>query len=667
MLVFVFMRLLAGLTGIQDAWCAEQDAPTATADGRRTVLTIVINRGIPILTNDPTPMISGATDAPIDAMVTVTINDVAYTTTVLSGGTWMLDWLTPLPQGTYTISASVIDAIGRTGTAAQKLTIGGSERLPPRPLVAMPEQLLPLEEPADADFQAFSDRWRIVPPPYELNVKGSLWDPYNQNVFKGDLPIYGQDIFLNLTGISDTLLEYRILPTASGVSANNTGSSQFFGNRGQFFINQNFVLSADLFKGDTAYRPIDWRVKGTIIGNINYLNVEENGVVNIDVRKGTDRVDGIASLQELFAEVKLADLSPNYDFVSVRGGIQPFNSDFRGFIFTDTNLGIRFFGNYESNRDQFNLAFFDQREKDTNSGLNTFDSRNQQVLVANFYRQDFLVKGYTTQLSVIHFWDAKSFHFDENGFLARPDPVGSFTPHEIDATYLGWTSSGHFGWLNVTHALYYVTGNDSLNPIAGQKVDIEAYMAALELSYDHDWFRPKLSYFYASGDGDPTDNKAHGFDAIFDNPEFAGGGFSFWNRSGIPLAGSGVKLVNRGSLLPDLRSSKEEGQPNFVNPGLHLFNGGIDMELTPKLKASLNVNYLRFDRTETLELLLFQNPIHKEIGWDLSAGVRYRPFLNNNVILLAGIAAFLPGQGFKDIYESDRTLYTGFTNLTLTF
>ena len=126
-------------------------------------------------------------------------------------------------------------------------------------------------------------------------------------------------------------------------------------------------------------------------------------------------------------------------------------------------------------------------------------------------------------------------------------------------------------------------------------------------------------------------------------------------------------FVNRGSLLPDLRSSKEEGQPNFVNPGLHLFNGGIDMELTSKLKASLNVNYLRFDRTETLELLLFQNPIHKEIGWDLSAGIRYRPFLNNNVILLAGIATFLPGQGFKDIYESGRTLYTGFTNLTLTF
>ncbi len=542
-----------------------------------------------------------------------------------------------------------------------------SERLPRQPLVTMPEEYAPLEGPADADFKAFTDRWRIVPPPYEQNVKGSRWDPYNQNVLKGDYPVYGQDVFLNITGIWDTLLEYRTVPTPSGVSADRAGSVPFFGKREQFFVNQNFVLSADLFKGDTAFKPFDWRVKGTFISNINYLDVQENGIVNIDVREGTDRTDGITSLQELFVEVKLADLSPNYDFVSVRAGLQPFNSDFRGFVFTDTNLGARMFGNYESNRDQFNLAFFDRREKDTNSGLNTSDSRQQRVLVANFYRQDFWVKGYTIQFNVHHLWDDESLHFDENDFLARPDPVGSFKPHEIKATYWGWTGSGHVRRFNIDHAFYYVIGEDDLNPIAGREVDIRGYMAALEWSYDRDWFRPKVSYFYASGDNDPIDDEARGFDAIFDNPAFAGGGFSFWNRLGIRLAGTGVTLVNRGSLLPDLRSSKEEGQPNFVNPGIHLFNAGMDLELTPKLKAVLNANYLRFDDTRVLEFLLFQAPIREEIGWDLGIGIRYRPFLNNNVILLAGLAGFLPGRGFKDIYESGRTLYSGFTNLTLTF
>src|SRR6185436_19636670 len=106
----------------------------------------------------------------------------------------------------------------------------------------------------------------------------------------------------------------------------------------------------------------------------------------------------------------------------------------------------------------------------------------------------------------------------------------------------------------------------------------------------------------------------------FDNPAFAGGGFSFWNRLGIRLAGTGVTLVNRGSLLPDLRSSKEEGQPNFVNPRLRLLTTGVDLEVTPKLKVIATANYLEFDATETLEKLLFQAPIDREIGWDLSIG-----------------------------------------------
>jgi hypothetical protein len=246
--------------------------------------------------------------------------------------------------------------------------------------------------------------------------------------------------------------------------------------------------------------------------------------------------------------------------------------------------------------------------------------------------------------------------------------------------YLGYAGAGHFGRLNVDSALYYATGRDSLNPIAGrqlvqhggelvfeEQVDVRAAMAALELSIDRDWYRPKVALLYATGDGDLNDRDATGFDAIADRPNFAGGGFSFWNRLGIRLAGTGVSLVNRGSLLPDLRSSKEEGQPNFVNPGLQLVSAGVDLELTPKLKAVATANYLRFDRTETLELLLFQSPIRREIGWDLSLGARYRPYLNQNAVVVAGVAGFLPGRGFRDIFEDGSPLYAAFANLTLAF
>ncbi|MDQ3283539.1 MAG: hypothetical protein M3Q69_19225, partial [Acidobacteriota bacterium] len=322
------------------------------------------------------------------------------------------------------------------------------------------------------------------------------------------------------------------------------------------------------------------------------------------------------------------------------------------------------------------LALFDRLEKDTNSGLNTLhELRDQRVAIANFYWQDFLRKGYTQQFSIHHMLDDASTKYDRNGVLVRPAPLGDAKPHSIQATYIGESGLGHIGRFNVDHALYYVFGRDSLNPIAGadpelrrgNSVRIGAAMAALEVSYDRDWLRPRIGFFYASGDRNPRDRNARGFDAIFDAPAFAGGGFSFFNRLGIRLAGTGVALVERGSLIPSLRSSKDEGQPNYVNPGVQLATIGLDMELTPRLKAIVTGNYIRLDATESVEQVLFQGNIHKDLGTDLSLGLRYRPFLSNNVVLVGGLATLLPGQGFEDIYETADPLYHAFMNVILQF
>jgi hypothetical protein len=655
--LLVTLAALAGLpvSGFQ--------APAGEAASR-----ITINGGRPLFSEVPEVTIAGTTEAPAGSRVEVTIGATTHATAVEEGGAWSLVWPAPLAAGTYAVTATLAGAAGEGERASQWLVVQLPGRLPRRPLLEAPaEPYEPREGPAGADFQEFTDRWRIVPPPYELNVHGSRRDPYNQNRWKGDYPLRGDDLFLVLTAVSDTLSEGRTVPTPSGVSADRPGSIEFFGDDGQLVGNQVLFVSADLFAGDTAFRPIDWRIKASLAVNLNHVQVGENAVVKPDVRDGTDRTRGFLAVQELFGELKLADLSPSFDFVSVRAGVQPFASDFRGFVFTDTNLGVRLFGNLHANRDQWNLAYFERLEKDTNSGLNTFEWRDQRVAVANVYRQDFLTKGYTAQLSLHYLRDEPSFEFDKNGFLARPDPVGAFTPHAIEAVYLGCAGLGHVGRLNVDHALYLVAGEDSLNPISGREVDIRAGMAALELSLDRDWLRPRLAVFYASGDDDPGDGDARGFDAIFDNPAFAGGGFSFWNRLGIRLAGTGVALVNRGSLLPDLTSGKDEGQPNFVNPGLLLLSAGLDAELTPKIKAVATVNYLRFARTEPLELVLFQSRIDEEIGWDLSLGARWRPFLNNNVAVIAGMAGLLPGDGFADVYEDDGALVTAFSNVTLTY
>jgi hypothetical protein len=255
----------------------------------------------------------------------------------------------------------------------------------------------------------------------------------------------------------------------------------------------------------------------------------------------------------------------------------------------------------------------------------------------------------------------------------RPAPVGNVInqgvgaiPHSIQVGYFGWLGSGHIKRINITHAFYEAAGKDSFNPIAGRPVTVNAQMAAVELSLDRDWIRYRISSFYSSGDNNPRNGRANGFDAIVDLPSFAGGLFSFWNREGIRLTGSGVSLTTDGSLLPNMRSNKNEGQANFVNPGIFLVNAGMDIDITPKLKGFVNFNYLRFMRTEPLEFVLFQSPIRHNIGEDLGAGVTYRPPLSENIILTGGASMLQPGQGFRDIYTG-RTLFSVFGSAKLTF
>jgi hypothetical protein len=548
----------------------------------------------------------------------------------------------------------------------------------PTPGFAGPSGILPSETQTDPHFVPLEDRWRISPGEWDRYDRGhpleddypfdvgSLANPYRQNVLKGDYPIVGQHTFLNITAATLAILEQRQVPTPTSPfeSTNDPNQEEFFGNPNQFFYSQYFKLSVDLLHGDAAFKPADWRVKATPVFNVNYLNVEELGVVNPDVRRGNTRHDDWFALEEWFVESKLADLSPNYDFLSVRAGSQFFNSDFRGFIFADTNRAVRLFGTRLSNQEQFNLLFFDQTEKDTNSQLNTFHDRDQNTLIANYYRQDFLFPGYTTQLSYHYNRDGPSFKFDTNDFLVRPDPVGVFVPHRVEAHYLGWAGQGHIERVNVSHALYYAFGEDQLNPLAGRKINIDAWMAALELSYDRDWIRFRASGFYASGDQNINDDKGQGFDTIFDNPNFAGGEFSYWQRQTIRLFN--VNLTQRMSLVPDLRSSKFQGQSNFVNPGLYLVNFGMDGDLTPKLKAIGNVNFLWFDQTEVLEQFVFQSDIASYIGTDLSLGLEYRPLLSNNIIFTGGVGVLIPGDGFEEIYFDDA-VYSSFISMTFTY
>jgi hypothetical protein len=510
------------------------------------------------------------------------------------------------------------------------------------------------------------DRWRYQFPEYDrYGDKGARgrdipfrrnnrwYNPYDRNVLKGDYPVIGNDYFLILSGVSTTGVEILRTPSGNNVSSQDPNSNNFFGRPEKFALGETLQFSFELFKGDTTFRPRSWAIKISPTFSLpNYLNARERGIVNVDVRRGITRTDYQVSLEDAFFEYKVANTDKSYDFVSVRTGIQPFTADFRGFLFSDNNLATRLFGGFDNNKYQFNVAYFRQIEKDTNSGLNSMRQlRPQNIYIANLYKQDFLgLHGYTFQIVGALNDDRASRHSDQNGFVVRPAVIGTFRQHAIKAYYLGFNGDGHIGRLNLSHSYYFAFGHDTFSEIANKRVDIRAHMAAVEASMDYNWLRYRASFFYASGDKNATDNKANGFDAILDDPNFVGGEFSYWNRNGIRLLSTNVGLVQPNSLLPSLRSSKLEGQANFVNPGIMIFNAGMDADVTPTLKGIVNANYLRFENTHMLEYVLFDPRIRHEIGYDLSVGVEYRPFLINNITMTFGGSLFAPGKGFKDVF-----------------
>ena len=557
-------------------------------------------------------------------------------------------------------------------------------RRPGRP--AQPRELPPVDPTAvgppsralPRETIPIPDRWRIVE---SIGVKDNWLDPYNQNTLKGDRPLF-DDWFINLVGISDTVYEPRALPTPVGFqSSERPGSVDLFGREDQTIFNQNLITSISLIKGDTAFKPPDIELRVTPVFNYNHVTVEEDRILKIDPRRGIKRGDGHVGIQELFLDYHLRNVSERYDFDSIRVGIQPITVDFRGFLFQDQQPGVRLFGTRDNNFWQYNVGWFKRLEKDTNSGLNTFGAkvRDDDVFFANVYRQDFPVVGYTSQAVVVHNRNREGNDapfYDSNGFLQRPASIGFERPFDYDVTYVGFNGDGHFGRLNLTHALYAAFGDISANPFASvtrdEKAKIRAFFAAIEPSVDFSWIRLRAQALYASGDGDPFDNRARGFDAIFENPQFAGAETGFWIRQNVPfIGGGGVALSVRNGVLVNLRTSKEHGQSNFINPGTVLLGAGADFDVLPELRISANLNHIAMAKAGVVEVLRNQPLSSKSIGWDASVATIYRPTFIQNVVFRASAATLFGGGGFKDLFAVDgadgKRFYTVLFNLILTY
>ncbi len=516
--------------------------------------------------------------------------------------------------------------------------------------------------PSAADLQLsipVPDRWRIVD---MLGGRPRVLDPYHRNRLKGDTPLRN-GWFFSLGVVSDTVFEERNLVTPAGATTTRSaGSNDVFGRPDQSALLQTVAVELVYYQGDTVFMPPEVELRFTPVISFTHLALREVGAVNVDPRQGSARNDSNIGVQAAFVDKHLRNVSARFDFDSLRVGIQPFSSDFRGFLFQDSQPGIRLFGNRDNNRYQYNLAWFRRLEKDSNSGLNDLAARwrADQVLVANIYRQDFPVPGFTSQLTAVYNRnrEGRGRHYDSNGFVERPAALGRQQGRDYDVVYLGLNGDGHFGRTNVTASAYLATGSESAGVFVARPDSIRAGFAALELSRDYDWLRPRLSFLYASGDHDPYDTRATGFDAIVENPQFAGADTSLWIRQSVPLVGGGgVSLSGRNGVLNSLRSSKDEGQSNFTNPGTVLLGAGVDMDVLPQLRVSVNVNHLAFADTAVLAAVRNQAPPPSTIGIDASVAVTWRPLLSQNIVLRASFAELLARGGYAQLFPDNNPTY----------
>src|SRR5690606_25818555 len=134
-----------------------------------------------------------------------------------------------------------------------------------------PSGILSEDVQENSHFVPMPDRWRSGFPEWDRYGKGHphdfdypyalgrKWDPYRQNVLKGDYPFIGQHTFFRFTGTALTVQEYRQLPvpTTPFESTSSPNQEEFFGNPNQYFTTNYFKASFEVFHGSAAFKPVD--------------------------------------------------------------------------------------------------------------------------------------------------------------------------------------------------------------------------------------------------------------------------------------------------------------------------------------------------------------------------------------------------------------------------
>jgi len=448
----------------------------------------------------------------------------------------------------------------------------------------------------------------------------SRWNPYQQNPLKADLPVFGNSGFLEIFArLNSNSKSFRSI--GNNVSSDNVEKNNIF-------------LGFEIKKDEDFFHPSPFKFR--VLGNFQALNP---GALNGGTsQKGT--------LQEAVVTARLFEIGGNFNLSFFEGGVRPFKSDLNGLIFNDTLEEGRIFGELKKNLWRYSVTVGHTLPKDPSSKLVSFNRdlpNTNQIVGAIVVQRDDLIPG----------WNAEfSYHANRDTRAA-----------DLSTNYAGVAFFGHVGRFLFQPAAYYAFGTDDQNALTGSREDVKAYLGLLDVRYPMDFVAWRVGVLYTSGDKNPLDGKAEGFDSISDSINVFGGPGSIFVGDQIKLASGGV-VVNANSAIPNLRGAG--GRSNFVNPGVFVQNVGADFVLTPKVTATANVNHVSFVDMSSVEFATGMTGLPKDAGLEANVGFRWRPFLNENFVVEGAGAYLKPGNALKDLIGKDSA-YSAFLNLLVVY
>ncbi|NOG83103.1 MAG: hypothetical protein HND49_04685 [Planctomycetes bacterium] len=361
---------------------------------------------------------------------------------------------------------------------------------------------------------------------------------------------------------------------------------------------QGFFEGKSIVRGE-LFDPDRWKLN-LAVGGHALLDRGNTVLKDNFYRREDDDEETDLALEESWLQVAV-----NKKFgINVKAGIQDYKSDLIGSIYHDTDLGVRVTGSYKGV--DWSLYGANRIENDLLSDFNQITSfRDQQVYIAHI---QFNI-GKTIVKPSIH------FNKDEEGDHRRGR---AGRDEDVEALYFGFTTYGPIGPVNLLTGLYGVFGSQDNVSLVGaiplRDQNIRAFVAYFDVSYPmmNGKITPHLGAFYASGDNDPFDSEATGFDAISDHVDVWGSkGFMIDDRISLGALG-GRTLMRHDSPYTSLRDT--DANSNFVNPGAVALNIGLNTKPCEKLSLDTNFTYFWWKETDSLEAIMAALGIPDNLG-----------------------------------------------------